>query len=260
MDFIGNNIKYLRKQKNLTQEQLAIALNTKRSLIGSYEENRAKPSYETLVELGKFFKISIDALITKELTSPKNAALFTNEELDAAGKNLRVLAISVDEKDNENIEMIPVKAAAGYLNGYADPSYLQELNRFRLPFLPNGTYRAFEIKGDSMLPVLPGSVVVGEYVADWNDIKDGQTYIVLSQHDGIVYKRVFNQIAENQTLILRSDNTSYPPYPIHIREVLEVWKAVLHISYVNKGNDISFQHILSMMQELKNEVSSIKEG
>src|SRR6185369_15226233 len=169
----------------------------------------------------------------------------TDEQLktDLTGKNLRVLAITVDDENKENIEMIPAKAAAGYLTGYADPEYIQELNKFRLPFLPVGTYRAFEIKGDSMLPVQPGSVIVGEYVDNWKQIKDGHTYIVLSKHDGIVFKRLFNQIEENGTLILRSDNTSYPAYSIKVDEVLEVWKAVLNISYMNKG-DMSYQNIL----------------
>jgi transcriptional regulator with XRE-family HTH domain len=258
MDFIHTNIKFLRKQKAWTQEQLAAELDIKRSLIGSYEEGRAKPNYEVLAEIAKIFKHTIDNLITRDLRLTERVPLFTEEQMDIAGKNLRVLAITVDKADNENIEMVPVKAAAGYLNGYADPTFIKELNRFRLPFLPAGTYRAFEIKGDSMLPIQPGSVVIGEYVDNWKNIKDGLTYVVLSKHDGIVYKRLFNQVEENGTLILRSDNTAYPAYPIKIEEVLEVWKAVLHIGHLNKGNDLSYQNILHMMQALKKDVDELK--
>ena len=258
MDFIHTNIKFLRKQKAWTQEQLAAELDIKRSLIGSYEEGRAKPNYEVLAEIAKIFKHSIDNLITRDLRLTERVPLFTEEQMDISGKNLRVLAITVDKADNENIEMVPVKAAAGYLNGYADPGFIKELNRFRLPFLPAGTYRAFEIKGDSMLPIQPGSVVIGEYVDNWKNIKDGLTYVVLSKHDGIVYKRLFNQVEENGTLTLRSDNTAYPAYPIKIEEVLEVWKAVLHIGHLNKGNDLSYQNILQMMQALKKDVDELK--
>lgn len=258
MDFIHTNIKFLRKQKGWTQEQLATELDIKRSLIGSYEEGRAKPNYEVLAEIAKIFKHTIDNLITRDLRLTERVPLFSEEQMDISGKNLRVLAITVDKAENENIEMVPVKAAAGYLNGYADPTFIKELNRFRLPFLPVGTYRAFEIKGDSMLPIQPGSVVIGEYVDNWKNIKDGLTYIVLSKHDGIVYKRLFNQVEENGTLILRSDNTAYPAYPIKIDEVLEVWKAVLHIGHLNKGNDLSYQNILHMMQALKKDVDELK--
>ena len=258
MDFIHTNIKFLRKQKGWTQEQLATELDIKRSLIGSYEEGRAKPNYEVLAEIAKIFKHTIDNLITRDLRLTERVPLFSEEQMDISGKNLRVLAITVDKAENENIEMVPVKAAAGYLNGYADPTFIKELNRFRLPFLPVGTYRAFEIKGDSMLPIQPGSVVIGEYVDNWKNIKDGLTYLVLSKHDGIVYKRLFNQVEENGTLILRSDNTAYPAYPIKIEEVLEVWKAVLHIGHLNKGNDLSYQNILHMMQALKKDVDELK--
>lgn len=260
MDFIATNMKFLRKTKSWTQNDLAEELNIKRSLIGAYEEGRARPTYEVLHDLSKVFKYSIDQLITKDLRQTQKVSLFSEEQLqsDVTGKNLRVLAITVDKLDKENIEVIPAKAAAGYLNGYADPTYIKELNKFRLPFLPAGTYRAFEIKGDSMLPVQPGSVIVGEYIDNWKTIKDGHTYIILSKHDGIVFKRVFNQIEENGSLILRSDNTSYPAYPIQVDEVLEVWKAVVNISYLNKGNDLSFQNIMQMMQTLKKDMDELK--
>lgn len=258
MDFIHTNIKFLRKQKGWTQEQLATELNIKRSLIGSYEEGRAKPNYEVLADIARTFKHSIDNLITRDLRLTEKVPIFSAEQMDDASKNLRVLAITVDKEDRENIEMVPVKAAAGYLNGYGDPTFLKELNRFRLPFLPAGTYRAFEIKGDSMLPMLPGSIVVGEYVDNWRNIKDGNTYVVLSKNEGIVYKRIFNQVEENGTLVLRSDNTAYPAYSIKIDEVLEVWKAVLHISHMNKGNELSYQNILHLMQELKKDVDELK--
>ncbi|MBS1617137.1 MAG: LexA family transcriptional regulator [Bacteroidetes bacterium] len=258
MDFIHTNIKFLRKQKGWTQEQLATELNIKRSLIGSYEEGRAKPNYEVLADIARTFKHSIDNLITRDLRLTEKVPIFSAEQMDEASKNLRVLAITVDKEDRENIEMVPVKAAAGYLNGYGDPTFLKELNRFRLPFLPAGTYRAFEIKGDSMLPMLPGSIVVGEYVDNWRNIKDGNTYVVLSKNEGIVYKRIFNQVEENGTLVLRSDNTAYPAYSIKIDEVLEVWKAVLHISHMNKGNELSYQNILHLMQELKKDVDELK--
>ena len=68
-----------------------------------------------------------------------------------------------------------------------------------------------------MLPIQPGSIVIGEYVDNWKKINDGLTYVVLSRHDGIVYKRLFNQVEENGTLTLRSDNTAYPAYPIQNR-------------------------------------------
>ena len=91
--------------------------------------------------------------------------------------------------DNE-ISFVPVKAAAGYLAGYSDPEYIDELNTFTLPMLAAGTYRAFEIVGDSMLPTPSGSVIIGEITNSLEDVKSNQTYILVSRNEGIVYKRV----------------------------------------------------------------------
>jgi transcriptional regulator with XRE-family HTH domain len=250
MDYIHSNLKHLRKTKEWTQEDFAEKLKIKRSLLGAYEEGRAKPNYDVVVTIAKIFGVTMEQLITKNLEKYK--------EPTKPASNMKVLSITVDKEGNENIELVPAKAAAGYLNGYADPEYLQELKRFSLPFLSKSTYRAFEIKGDSMAPVPSGSIVVGEYVEHATAIKDGQTYVIVSKSEGIVFKRVFNKIEENETLVLRSDNLSYEPYTIKAEEVLEVWRAVLQISYANKGSESSFQNIVSLMQDMKEEIETLK--
>lgn len=257
--FFGSNLKFLRKARGFTQDELAYELNIKRSKIGSYEEGRAHPPYDKLAEIARYFHVAIDHLINRDFRLMKEVPLFNEEQLNTPIlQPSRVLAITVDEEQNENIEMIPAKASAGYLNGYADPEFIKELNRFRLPFLPVGTYRAFEIKGDSMLPLPSGSIVIGEYVEKLSDLKDGLTYVVVSKNDGIVYKRVFNKVEDEGCLVLRSDNAVYPVFEVPAPDVLEIWKGVAHISHVNKGTDSSFQDILSLMQELKQEIKELK--
>ena len=147
MSKIPSNIKYLRKKKGLTQQQFADQLGIKRSLVGAYEEERADPKYELLKKIALFFDVSVDDFINENINDkwvPKPKG---------SGDNLRILSISVDKDDNENIELVPMKASAGYLNGYADPEFVAQLPKFYLPMFKQGTYRAFEIKGDSMLPL-----------------------------------------------------------------------------------------------------------
>ena len=55
MSKISENIKYLRKQKGLTQQQFADVMEIKRSLIGAYEEERADPKYDLLQKFSEFF-------------------------------------------------------------------------------------------------------------------------------------------------------------------------------------------------------------
>src|SRR5690606_10546490 len=104
----------------------------------------------------------------------------------------------------------------------ADPEYIEELPRFNLPMFSDGTYRAFELKGDSMLPLESGTIVVGQYVDDWKNLKLGETYVVVSRSEGVVYKRLTNRIHPVKGLKLVSNNTKYELYSITQDEILEI--------------------------------------
>src|SRR5690606_26100835 len=103
---------------------------------------------------------------------------------------------------------------------------MEQLPHFHLPNLSqNATYRAFEIKGDSMLPLVSGTILIGAYVEQLMDIKNGKTYVLVTGTEGVVYKRVFNYLEENGKLFLSSDNELYKPFEIQGNDVLEVWEA-----------------------------------
>ena len=130
MAVANQNLKYLRKLRGWTQEEFAQKIGIKRSLVGAYEEERAEPNYEVLETVSDLFKVSIDDLLRKDLSETKGSYL-------ARRRQLKMIA------ETNVIHFVPVKAAAGYLNGYADPEFLDELNTFTLPMLSGGTYRAF---------------------------------------------------------------------------------------------------------------------
>src|SRR5476651_924980 len=191
MSNISTNIKFLRQKKGLTQQQFADQVNIKRSLVGAYEEERAEPKYDLLKKIALFFDISVDDFINETINEKWSPKPKSNQA------SLRILSISVDKEDNENIELVPLKASAGYLNGYADPEYVAQLPKFYLPMFKQGTFRAFEIKGDSMLPLVSGTTIISEYVENWSDIKATETYVVISKTEGVVYKRIGNKYKEN---------------------------------------------------------------
>ncbi|MFY0592462.1 XRE family transcriptional regulator [Roseivirga sp.] len=261
MSTISGNIKYLRKLHQWTQGDFADKISIKRSLVGAYEEGRADPRLNNLLNMSKVFRVSVDQLLTKDLTGMDLTAI---EQLGQSPKdNLKVLSITVDHKDNEFIDLIPQKASAGYLNGYADPQYLEEMPKFQLPNLPrNATYRAFEITGDSMLPIKPGTVVIGQYLESISDIKNGRCYIILSKEEGVVYKRVFDYSQEHGQLFLVSDNKAYSPYKIETSDVIEIWEVRAYISmdipeFVEDA-DMSFDKLKDIVLELQKEVIKLK--
>jgi transcriptional regulator with XRE-family HTH domain len=252
MSIISSNIKFLRKKKGLTQQQFADQVGIKRSLVGAYEEERAEPKYELLKTIASFFEISIDDFIKETI----------NEKWAPAPKgNLRILSISVDKDDNENIELVPLKASAGYLNGYADPEYVAQLPKFYLPMFKQGTYRAFEIKGDSMLPLVSGTIIIGEYMENWGDVKSGETYVIISKSEGVVYKRMGSKFRADKKLKLISDNPVYEPYEISGEDVLEIWKAKAYISTQMPlpAPEPTMESLTSMMAQMQRSISNLQQ-
>lgn len=260
MSIISENIKHLRKQKSWTQGDLADKIEIKRSLVGAYEEGRADPRLNNLMNICRLFNVSVDTLISKDLTK---LSLDQIEKLGSAPKaDTKVLAITVNEQDEEYIDLIPQKASAGYMNGYADPEYLEEMPKFHLPNLSkNGTYRAFEITGDSMLPLKPGTIVIGRYLEDVSSLRNGQCYIILSKEEGVVYKRVFDYAEEHGKLFLVSDNKAYSPFKIAIGDVLEVWEAKAYLSMElpdQAEEEMSFEKLTNIVMELQQEIIKLK--
>ncbi|WP_315817489.1 S24 family peptidase [Paraflavitalea speifideaquila] len=159
---------------------------------------------------------------------------------------------------SSEIQLVPLKAAAGYLAGYADPEFLDELNTFTLPMLAPGSYRAFEIVGDSMLPTPSGSVIVGEKVDDVEDVRNNNTYIVISRNEGIVYKRVLKNTRAKNKFTLISDNVAYQPYNINAEDVIELWKATIVISKANTQQRWDVNQLANVVSDLQEQVSKLK--
>ncbi len=258
MSYFKSNLKQLRKSKGFTQSDFANKIGISRPIIGSYEEGRAEPKLATLQNISHFFKVSIDDLLEKDLSLQENIEKKIFENTD-----VRVLPIIVNDKQEERITMVPVKASAGYLNGFADPEFIEQLPQFNLPFseLSQGTHRAFQIQGESMKPIASGSYILAEYLENWSWIKSGECYILITKEDGIVYKRVFNHLNEAQSLELKSDNPEYETYFIDGNQLLEVWKAKAFLSFdlpTEQNTSSKVDELSQMMLELKKEVNQLK--
>jgi transcriptional regulator with XRE-family HTH domain len=260
----GSNIKLLRQRRGRSQEETAIALDVKRSSWSGYENGSAEPPFDLLVKISNYFKVSTDKLLKEDLTQLGEHALSTLErggDLDLAGKRLRVLATTVDKEDRENVELVPEKAKAGYAAGYADPEYISILPTFQMPFLSRDRkYRTFQISGDSMPPVADGSWVTGEYVQNWQTIRDGQPYIVVTKEDGIVFKVLYNQLKDKGTLLLCSTNPIYSPYEVQVGQVLEIWKFVHFISAELPEPNLTRDELSRSVIDLRKEVSHLRKA
>lgn len=67
---LGDNLKQLRKDKGLTQQEMANLFGISRGTYAHYEINRREPDAETLSKLADFFGVTVDDLLGRE--SPQN--------------------------------------------------------------------------------------------------------------------------------------------------------------------------------------------
>ncbi|MEQ8625422.1 MAG: helix-turn-helix domain-containing protein [Vicingaceae bacterium] len=258
----ANNLQLLRKRKKISQADLAEEIGIKRSSLSGYELGNSEPNFETLLRFSAFFKISIDKLLKTDLA--RLSDLYLNQleqgvDIDVTGGKLRVLATTVDRQNEENIELVHVKAKAGYTTGYGDPDFIKVLPTFQLPFLDrNKKFRTFQISGDSMPPVSDKSWVTGEFVQNWKTIKDGYPYIVVTENEGVVFKILYQQFDKNQSLLLCSTNPIYKPFEINVNEILEIWKFVNYISDEMPEPNLSRDQLNNTMMDLQKEIREIK--
>ena len=118
MSYAGKNLKYIRKQREWTQEEMANQLQIKRSLVGAYEEERAEPRLEVMETICAKFSISLEEFLFQDL------ALLSAQEGDSnngSGNSYmeRRRALKSDKTISlaSMVTFVPVKAAAGYLAG-----------------------------------------------------------------------------------------------------------------------------------------------
>ena len=195
----------------LSQEKFAERLGITRASVSAYEEGRAEPNLNLLERIADLTNVSIDSLVR------------TNS-------SLQEINLQSQTSIKTFIPLVPVKAAAGYQKGYPDAHFIQELPQLALPFLGKGDMRAFEITGDSMLPIPSGTVIIGERLEKLSHVKDGKPYILVTKSEGIVFKRVFNYLKDKGVLYLVSDNKRYKPYSLDPMEVSEIWLSKAYIS------------------------------
>ena len=256
--FDKKNLIYLRVQKGLSQEQLALKLGYTRSQYKHYEYTKDHDA-AFLLKVSQFFGVPINDFLTKDLSAIDHELLKHKIESLQLGSGLKILTVTINDKQKENIEFVPVKAKAGYLTGYADPEFMVKLRKFSFPLPTVGTFRAFEIEGDSMPPHRKGSIIIGKYVETLQDVKNGRTYIVVTKDEGVVYKRLYHLPDAPGRLILISDNKAYVPYTKHAEDIIELWEYYCHIGFEpNEGIvHLMDDRLVAKVEKLSEDVTSL---
>ncbi|THU36896.1 helix-turn-helix domain-containing protein [Niastella caeni] len=287
--FFAPNLSFLRKKKGMTQIEVATALGLKRNTFSNYETTHSEPDLGTLEKIASFFDISIDELVSvdlskgnlieyreedenKENSNPKgnvggNLTNITRQYLPPGDEDTpvsivaeslqpyrRFLApkiITMDSHGEENIIYVPIKARAGYMAGFGDPQFIQSLSAYRLPGYTNGTYRIFEVEGHSMFPTLQDADRVIARWADISDVRDDRVYVLVTRQ-GILIKRLINRYHEGK-IIVKSDNNhagEFPTIVLDVAEVAEIWYVVERWTRQLPGPGEIYKRLVNIEAEL----------
>nr|WP_294926180.1 LexA family transcriptional regulator [uncultured Flavobacterium sp.] len=251
MSLFSDNIRVLRVRHKISQEKLAQNLQITRGRYVKYEDGTSEAPYDILKKIAQYFHMSIDLLLSVDIRK------INMDDLLKLENNRLVLPIQVDQQGENFIEVVTQKAKAGYLNGYADPEYIESLQQISLPFLGPGKHRGFPVEGDSMPPHEDGSIIIGRYVERLGDVQDGKTYILITKNEGMVYKRL-NKNKKN-ALVLESDNSFYPNYEVRLSDIVEIWEYQCNIGRTDKKQELNeMDDLKELILEVKREVMEIK--
>lgn len=93
-------------------------------------------------------------------------------------------------------------------------------------------------------------------------MKQGDTYVIISKNEGVVYKRAGNKFKENKELKLISDNTVYDPYAIQAEDILEIWKAKAYLSTAlpEPTPEPTIETLSSMMAQMQKSISQLNKN
>jgi hypothetical protein len=164
----------------------------------------------------------------------------------------RILAVTVDRTGSENILHIPARAQAGYSHSFDEAQYLQDLTPYSLPFFTSGTFRSFEVEGDSMAPTFGHrDTVICQAVDRWDMLAPGHCYVVVV--DGNVWlKRLPKAIRNRRDLVeMVSDNRAYPMHEISPTDIREIWhvRAVLSTNIPASTREVQ-ERMLELLEAL----------
>ncbi len=252
---VNQRINFIIEQKGLNKNSFSVAIGIQPQTLHHIVGGRlTKPSFEVLQKIiSTYSDINPSWLITGKgdfLLSPTlspilspNQNLGPKDQVQIYGSSkLPPLTVTLDATGKENIVLVDVKAAAGYPQGYLEPSFFKKLPVFSLPGanFHNGTFRAFEVEGDSMFNTLfHGDWVVCRYCTSIDEIREGYIHVVVTATE-VVVKRILNRIGKYGKLILKSDNANYPPRELQSQDVQEVWlvKSFIGFNMPNRNLDV----------------------
>ena len=221
MSLIGKNIKKIRTLKKLNQSDFAKLFDISRASIGSYEEERAEPKIDKLIEIANYFSIDLNLLLKKELTVNEISGFKLTDSKMVNGDDNNLIKKNIVEhkriiyiNNNTNFEFI---------------KHIVETNKWKgktielPPSIDTKTTIAFEHNDNAMSINNEGIAMTDTVFAELINIDkifNDYTYIVATK-DYIYLRKV---IINSNDITLNAINTNFQPILINKNDIIAIYK------------------------------------
>ncbi len=218
MSFFGKNIKKIRGVKGLSQQAFADIFSLKRGTLGAYEEGRSEPKIDTVIKVANYFSISIDDMLTKNITV--NQLLSFNEGITTDINQ-------VVESSFTEVPFVNALNSKMFINDFKTSKGYSSLPIIILPVEATSQLLAFTVQDLFMVSneegLFPDDVVVAESAVP-KDLIKGDVVLVLV--DDTLFIRRYDTTGTGYNLL--ADHINIPPITISYEVAIHFWK----VSYV----------------------------
>lgn len=193
MATFSERLKQLRKEKNISLDGLAEALNTTKATLSRYENNLRVPNIDFIEQLAEFFEVSVDYILgrTQRRASP---TVYASDDI----AELPILGV--------------VRAG--------EPLYAEQniLGYFKIDknIVKSGEHFCLKVTGDSMdlSSIKDGQLVL---VRVQNEVENGEIALVMVDGEDATIKKFYKQ-GDIVTLMPHSSNPIYQPRVIDLKK------------------------------------------
>lgn len=204
-----NNIGLIRKNKKMTQKELADHLNMTQGNLSKIENGEQPLTLEVIGAISDYLEVEINELITSQYDVEMPSFLRSNKDV--------------------LIKYMNVEASAGtgiYSDGEYTKSYMSLSNRITEQLIGISSPVIITVKGNSMSPTLSDGDFV---IVDTNnkEMKDGYIYVINIENQ-LYIKRLFTHPITKE-IICKSDNPQHPDFNIRASELDIKAKLIMQI-------------------------------
>jgi transcriptional regulator with XRE-family HTH domain len=249
----GENLKKYLKSTGKSVTTLAERLNVSRQSVYQYFTS-VNLERETVNNILTALGAAESEIWPSEQQNGENKPHVANPRLEAVPTRLYADPLEFENKSDKIINLpdgtialrvpiVPARAYAGYMRGFADPEYYDDLDDILIGVdkEPGGTYLGFEVVGDSMVcidtvelaeqSIFPGRIAVGRDLPKehWKTRLHTHNYsnwIFVHKTEGILIKQIAHHDVENGIVTIHSLNPKYPDEDLMLADMQQIFSVI----------------------------------